>query len=145
MYKKLSLDLLVVLLILTLVACGTSKDSKNEGQNKNPPSSEATSGDPTQDYDDDEFAETPVTNEDLEDLWNEVIDNAKPEISVGSSSTGFSSKNESTAGSSSQGSSSVESSSTGSSSEAQSSEATSSEDEGFKGTGTIGKVPGAIF
>ena len=71
------------------------------------------------------IALTDEEREELENLWGEMTDNAKPEISGGSSSNG--------------------SSSVGSSSGSSSSGATSSEVEDFKGIGTIGKVPGAIF
>lgn len=151
MLKRLLLLVLSVALILSFSACGKSKDKDGE-TDKKPNSSVGTSGDATQDFDDewDEDQLTDEEREELEDLWGEITDNAKPEISGGSSSTGSSSESESTAGSStdgssSQGSSSEGSSSAGSSSESTSSDATSSEDEGFQGIGTIGKVPGAIF
>lgn len=116
MLKRLLLLVLSVALILSFSACGKSKDKDGE-TDKKPNSSVGTSGDATQDFDDewDEDQLTDEEREDLEDLWGELTDNVKPEISGGSSSVGSSS------------------------------EATSSEDEGFKGTGTIGKVPGAIF
>ena len=146
MLKRLLLLVLSVALILSFSACGKSKDKDGE-TDKKPNSSVGTSGDATQDFDDewDEDQLTDEEREDLEDLWGELTDNVKPEISGGSSSAGSSSESQSTAGSSTDGSSSQGSSSAGSSSAGSSSEASSSEDEGFQGTGTIGKVPGAIF
>ena len=146
MLKRLLLFVLSLAQILSFSACGKSKDKDGE-TDKKPNSSVGTSGDATQDFDDewDEDQPTDEEREELKDLWGEMTDNAKPEISGGSSSTGSSSKNESTAGSSTGGSSSQGSSSVGSSSGSSSSEVTSSDEEDFKGIGTIGKVPGAIF
>ncbi len=126
MLKRLLLLVLSLALILTFSACGKSKDKDGE-TDKKPNSSVGTSGDATQDFDDewDEDQLTDEEREELENLWGEMTDNAKPEISGGSSSNG--------------------SSSVGSSSGSSSSGATSSEVEDFKGIGTIGKVPGAIF
>ncbi len=144
MFKKLSLILLAVVLVLTLVACGKSDNKKDDGD-KNPASSNVSSGDPTQDYNKDEFDENPITNEELEDLWDQITDDdaqigGVDDRDESSSETSTSSGNSSTttsSGSSSAGSSSTESSASSGSS--------STESSAFSGSAVIGTVPGAIF
>ena len=149
MSKRIALILLALVLVLSLVACGGT-DDKDKGSSKNPSSSEVTSGDPTQDYNKGEFDETPITNDELEDLWGELTDN-DAEIIVGGdkdedTSSTTSGTTSSTGSTTSSSTSSTGSSSTGSTSSSSSSSTTGSEDEdSFSGTGSIGNVSGAIF
>lgn len=112
MFKRIIAIALCLLLVLSFAAC---KKDKADGS-----STDITSSDATQDFDQDIWDEGSLTEEEkeeLEELWNDLKENSNAEI-VGSSSTDSTSStgSSSSANSSSQESSSAESSSSGSSS-----------------------------
>jgi len=133
MFKRIIAIALCLLLVLSFAAC---KKDKVDGS-----SSDITSSDATQDFDQDIWDEGSLTEEEkeeLEELWNDLKENSNAEI-VGSSSTD-STGSSSSANSSSQESSSAESSSSGSSSTPSSTESSSSELSGSISVGNSGII-----
>lgn len=107
MFKRILAITLCLLLVLSFAAC---KKDKTGGA-----SSDITSSDATQDFDQDIWDEGSLTEEEkeeLEDLWDKLKENANAEISTTPSSNSTSSSNSTP----SSNSSSEESNSTGSSS-----------------------------
>lgn len=111
MFKRIIAIVLSLLLVLSFAAC---KKDNTEGA-----SSDITSSDGTQDFDQDIFDEGLLTDEEreeLEELWNDLKENSNAEI-VGSSSTdSTSSTGSSSSANSSDDTNSAESTSSGSSS-----------------------------
>lgn len=86
MIKRLLVIVLCLALVLSFAAC-----KKDEEKDNTPPSSTPVSSDPTQDYDKDAFDEgedlTDEEKEELEDLWNELVQNGGADISTPSTDT----------------------------------------------------------
>ncbi len=107
MFKRILAITLCLLLVLSFAAC---KKDKADGA-----SSDITSSDATQDFDQDIWDEGSLTEEEkeeLEDLWDKLKENADAEISVSPSSNSTSSTNSNSEESNSTGSSSSDSTST---------------------------------
>lgn len=122
MLKKLIALFLCLLLVFSFAACKKDKDDIES-------SSKATTSDPTQDYENDQWDEgenlTEEEKEEIEDLWNDLVQNGNAEIQTpsdsSSSNTNGNNQENNSNSSSSENTSSVSSSNNGSSSNSSSS------------------------
>lgn len=116
MLKKLIALFLCLLLVVSFAACKKDKDDVDSSSNQ-------STSDPTQDYEQDEWYDggdlTEEEKEEIEDLWNDLVQNGDgAEIQVpddDSSSNGSSSQENSSNSNSSQNTSSASSGNSGSS------------------------------
>ena len=139
MLKRFIAVLLALLLLVSFAGCKKGKD--NADDNSNPSSSAPVSSDPTQDYDNDEWDEgenlTDEEREEIEDLWNDLVNNGGAEIEGGNSSD---SSTTTSSNSSSSSDDSTNNDSTGESPEENNSSENSSDE--LSGEVLPGKVPG---
>lgn len=125
MFKKLTVILLSLLLVLSFAACGKDKDKDNSSSGSSSGTS-SVSSDPTQDFEDEWGENDGLTQEELDEiekLWNDGVNNGNggaeitddPSASSGNSSVSQSSNTSSGASSATSSVASSATSSTGSS------------------------------